>query len=180
MSWWISCWFLVKAFWRVDDVLLSCITSAVECVVSVKFWSMQLLYAGGCPFLLYRWSGLKYRQWRRFFFGKPRRKFKVDINDAGIDVINTWVWWNPDLSQRQLGIGEKEGEKDIIVIIVHKTTVFARASIPLLGSTQRSSHLCPHSCHWLTGYWDILYFYRWIPVVKLCIYHSKVLLPWFL
>jgi hypothetical protein len=21
--------------------------------------------------------------------------------------------------------------------------------VPLLGSTQQSSHLCPHSCHWL-------------------------------
>ncbi|CAK7357156.1 unnamed protein product [Dovyalis caffra] len=34
---------------------------------------------------------VKYQQWIRFFFGKPRRKCKVDINDAGIDAINTWV-----------------------------------------------------------------------------------------
>jgi hypothetical protein len=112
---------------------------------------------------------VKYQQWRRFFFWKPRRKFKVDINDAGIDVINTWVD-ETDLRSKTARNGRK-GEKDIIVTIVHKTTVFARVC-PLTGfySTEQPfvSSFLP-----LIGYRDILYFYRWIPKLN-CIYiHCK-------
>jgi hypothetical protein len=84
-------------------------------------------------------------QWRRFFFWKPRRKFKVDINDAGIDVINTWVDEIPISGQRRLGMGEKE--KKISLLLSYIRPQFLPGCVPLLGSTQQSSHLCPHSCH---------------------------------
>jgi hypothetical protein len=69
----------------------------------------------------------------------------VDINDAGIDVINTWVDEIPISGQRRLGMGEKE--KKISLLLSYIRPQFLPGCVPLLGSTQQSSHLCPHSCH---------------------------------
>jgi hypothetical protein len=113
---------------------------------------------------------VKYQQWRRFFFWKPRRKFKVDINDAGIDVINTWVDEIPISGQRRLGMGEKE--KKISLLLSYIRPQFL-PGCPLTGfySTEQPfvSSFLP-----LIGYRDILYFYRWIPKLKLYIYPLQI------